>query len=83
MGMREAMAATLGTWTHLDGPEHAAERELLSTMADAIDAAQEDPRSAVAMINASKYVMDVIRKLAPAEQAEADPFEEAMPQWDE
>jgi hypothetical protein len=81
MSMRAALDATLGTWTHLEGPAHAAERELLTTMADAIDMVGEDPRASVAVINASRYMLDTLRKLAPPEQADADPFEEAMPQW--
>ena len=55
--MVHAMDTQLSQWPHLKGDEHMAERELLLTMADGIDAARESVISgsaALPLVNACR-----------------------------
>ena len=75
--MVESMREQLKQWPHVAGAEHAAERELLVIMAEGIDAARESVSAgsaALPLVNACRYVMDALRKLAPrvSEDAEDD-----------
>jgi hypothetical protein len=82
--MVAATTAQLAQWPHLAGDTHAADRECLLVMAEGIDAAREsvaEGSAALPLVNACRYLLEVIRKMAP-EQTPDDGFDAAM-QWDD
>jgi hypothetical protein len=82
--MAEAMLRQLGAWPHLAGEGHCADRELLMTMAEGIDAARQsvsEGSAALPLINACKYAFETLRKLRPADEDDAgDGFDDP---WDD
>jgi hypothetical protein len=82
--MAESMRKQLEAWTHLAGDGHVADRELLMTMAEGIDAARESVSggsAALPLINACRYLFETLRKLRPADDgAEDDGFDAP---WDD
>jgi hypothetical protein len=82
--MAEAMRKQLDSWPHLSGDGHCADRELLLTMAEGIDASRaavSDGSAALPLINACRYAFETLRKLKPADDgADDDGFDDP---WDD
>lgn len=79
------MRTQLDQWDHMRGAAHAADRVALLIMAEGIDAARDSVASGTAalpLVNACKYALDTLRRLAPAASEAGDGFDEAM-QWED